>query len=79
MGCAVTAAIAFSSTPILAVSLNQTAVLAAAFLSTVSLAFLAAWGVLGKVERQFYEGWDVPLRNLPQKKVISRLLLLYHN
>jgi hypothetical protein len=67
MGCAVTAAIAFSSTPILTLLLNQTAVLAA--LSTaVSLAFLAAWGGLGKLERQFYQGQDVPLRNLPEKK-----------
>jgi phenylpropionate dioxygenase-like ring-hydroxylating dioxygenase large terminal subunit len=67
MGCAVTAAIAFSSTPILTLLLNQTALLAA--LSTaVSLAFLAAWGGLGKLERQFYQGQDVPLRNLPEKK-----------
>ena len=67
MGCAVTAAIAFSSAPILTLLLNQTAVLAA--LSTaVSLAFLAAWGGLGKLERQFYQGQDVPLRNLPEKK-----------
>jgi hypothetical protein len=36
--------------------------------SAVSLAFLAASGGLGKLERQFYEGWDVPLRNLPHKK-----------
>ena len=67
MGCGVSAAISFSSTPILTLLLNQTAVLAA--LSTaVSLAFLAAWGGLGKLERQFYQGQDVPLRNLPEKK-----------
>ena len=67
MGCAVGAAIAFSSTPILTLFFNQTAVLAA--LSTaVSLALFAAWGGLGKLERQFYEGQDVPLRNLPEKK-----------
>ena len=68
MGCALIAVIAFSSTPILTVSLNQTAILAAALSSAVSLAFLAASGGLGKLERQFYEGWDVRLRNLPQKK-----------
>jgi phenylpropionate dioxygenase-like ring-hydroxylating dioxygenase large terminal subunit len=67
MGCAVGAAIAFSSTSILTLFLNQTAVLAA-ISTAVSLTFLAAWGGLGKLERQFYEGQDVPLRNLPEKK-----------
>jgi len=68
MGCALIVAIAFFGTPILAVFLNQTAVLAAASFKSVSLAFFAAWGGLGKLERQFYEGWDVPVRNLPHKK-----------
>lgn len=68
MGCAVGAAIAFSSTPILSLWLNQTAILAVALSSAVSLALFAAWGGLGKLERQFYEGLDVPQRNLPEKK-----------
>ncbi len=68
MGCAVGAAIAFSITPILTLWLNQTAVLAAALSSVVSLALLAAWGGLGKLEKQFYEGWDAPLRNSPEKR-----------
>ena len=53
---------------VLAVCLNQTAVLAVALSTAASVALFAAWGGLGKLERQFYEGWDVPLRNLPQKK-----------
>ncbi len=68
MGCTVSAAIAWVSAPILAVCLNQTAILAVAFSSVVSVALFAAWAGLGKLERQFYEGWDVPLRNLPEKK-----------
>ena len=68
IGCLVTAAIAFSSTPILTLLLNQTSVLAAALSTAVSLASLGVWGGLGKLERQFYEGRDVPPRNLPEKK-----------
>jgi phenylpropionate dioxygenase-like ring-hydroxylating dioxygenase large terminal subunit len=68
IGCIVTAAIAFSSSPILTLWLNQTSVLAAALSTTVTLASLALWGGLGKLEKQFYEGRDVPPRNLPEKK-----------
>jgi hypothetical protein len=68
IGSVVTAAIAFSSTPILTFWLNQTAVLAAALSTAVTLASFAVWGGLGKLERQFYEGRDVPPRNFPQKK-----------
>jgi hypothetical protein len=67
MGCAVGAAIAWVSTPFLAVCLNQTAVLGVALSSAVSLALFAGWGGLGKLERQFDESWGVPLRNLPEK------------
>lgn len=66
MGCALSA-IAWGSTPILAVCLNQTAVLAVALSTAVSLAWFAVWGGLGKLERPFDEGWDVPVRNLPEK------------
>ncbi|NEQ22172.1 MAG: Rieske 2Fe-2S domain-containing protein [Microcoleus sp. SIO2G3] len=72
IGCLVTAAIAFSSTPILTLWLNQTSVLAAALATAVSLASLGVWGRLGKLERQFYEGRDVPPRNLPEKKSIGK-------
>jgi len=68
MGCAVSAAISWVSTPILAVCLNQTAILPVALSTAVSVALFAVWGGLGKLERQFYEGQDVPPRNLPDKK-----------
>ncbi len=68
MGLALTAAIAWASTPLVVLSFEQTAFLAAALSTTVSLASLAAWAGLLKLERQFYEGRDVPPRNLPEKK-----------
>ncbi|MBW4541275.1 MAG: Rieske 2Fe-2S domain-containing protein [Myxacorys chilensis ATA2-1-KO14] len=34
----------------------------------VALSAIALWFGLGKLERQFYEGRSVPLRNLPEKK-----------
>lgn len=67
MGLAVTAAIALSTTPLLAVSLGETAVKAVAFSTAVILTCLAAWLGLGKLERQFYEGRHLPPRNLPEK------------
>lgn len=68
MGFALTAAIAWSTAPLLSLSLGQASVLAVAFSTTVSLASAAAWLWLGSLERQLYEGRDVPLRNLPEKK-----------
>lgn len=68
MGFALTAAIAWSTTPLLSLSLGQTPVLAVALSTTVSLACTAAWLWLASLERQFYEGRDVPPRNLPEKK-----------
>ncbi|HEY9727333.1 MAG TPA: Rieske 2Fe-2S domain-containing protein [Chroococcales cyanobacterium] len=68
MGCVVTAASAWSITPLLAISLHQTSILVAAVSTTVSLVCLATWLGLAKLERQFYEGRDVPPRNLPEKK-----------
>jgi hypothetical protein len=35
--------------------------------TTVSLVFGVIWLGLGKLERQFYNGRDVPPRNLPEK------------
>ncbi|HBB34309.1 MAG TPA: cell death suppressor protein Lls1 [Cyanobacteria bacterium UBA8803] len=67
MGCAFTAAIAVSFTPMLTFWLNYTAILPA-LLTVVSLVSLAAWAGLGKLERQFYQGRNVPPRNLPLKK-----------
>ena len=68
MGFALTAAIAWSTAPLVLLFLDQASVLAVALSSTVSLACTAAWLWLTSLERQFYEGRDVPPRNLPEKK-----------
>ncbi len=68
IGLAVTGAIAFASTPLLALSLNEIAILVTAISTTVSLTCFAAWGGLASLERQFYKGRDIPPRNLPEKK-----------
>lgn len=68
IGCATIAAIAWAITPLVAFSFDQIAVLVAALSTTVSLASLAAWAGLGKLERQLYEGREVPPRNLPEKQ-----------
>ena len=68
MGLALTAAIAWSTAPLLSLSLGQASVLAVAFSTTVSLASAVSWLWLGWLERQLYEGRDVPLRNLAEKK-----------
>jgi phenylpropionate dioxygenase-like ring-hydroxylating dioxygenase large terminal subunit len=67
-GLAVTAAIAFVSTPLMALFLEQRGFLSAILASTVSLASLAAWGWLGTFLRRFYTGREIPPRNLPEKK-----------
>jgi phenylpropionate dioxygenase-like ring-hydroxylating dioxygenase large terminal subunit len=64
---AIAAALVWATTPLL-VSLGQTAVLASSLSTTVILVFGATWLGLGKLERQFYQGRDVPPRNLPEKK-----------
>jgi hypothetical protein len=68
MGLAVTAALAWATAPLLSLSLGETAILAAAISTTVILSCGAAWLKLGKLEKQFYNGRDVPPRNLPEKK-----------
>jgi phenylpropionate dioxygenase-like ring-hydroxylating dioxygenase large terminal subunit len=67
-GLAVSAAIAWATTPLLALSLGKTAVLAVALSTTVILGCGAAWLGLGKLVKQFYDGRAVPPRNLPEKK-----------
>lgn len=68
MGLAITAAIAWATSPLLSISLGETSVLAVVLSTTVSLSCIAGWLGLGKLEKQFYQGRDVPPRNLPEKK-----------
>ena len=65
-GCAVMAAIAGATTPLITLFWGE-AVLAAVS-TTGILALGATWFGLGKLEKRFYQGRDVPLRNLPEKK-----------
>lgn len=67
-GTAIAAAIAWSITPLLAVSLGDSAFLAVAVSTLFSLSCGGAWLGLGKLKRNFYQGEDVPARNLTQKK-----------
>ncbi|MBD0344105.1 MAG: Rieske 2Fe-2S domain-containing protein [Coleofasciculus sp. Co-bin14] len=67
MGFAIIAALAWASTPLIALLFDETVVLAATLSTAVSLASLAVWRGLASLERQFYEGRDVPPRNLPEK------------
>ncbi len=68
MWSAVTAGFAWATAVLVALALGKTAVLAAALSTVAILACGAAWLGLGKLENQFYNGRDVPLRNLPEKK-----------
>ena len=61
---AITVAIAIAIIPLLAV-LGETSFLASFFSTAVILVLGATWLGLGKLERQLYEGRNVPLRNLP--------------
>jgi phenylpropionate dioxygenase-like ring-hydroxylating dioxygenase large terminal subunit len=65
---AIISAIAWSILPLIALSMGQSAVLPVAIATGLLLLFGAAWLGLGKLERRFYEGQHIPLRNLPEKK-----------
>ncbi len=67
IGVAVTGAIAWAIVPLLALFFGETATLAAALSTLVTLLSGAAWLGLGKLEQRLYKGRDVPPRNLPEK------------
>ena len=60
-------AIAWATTPFLALTHSDNIVLAAV-MTMASLFLGAAWFGLGKLEKRFDFGRDVPPRNLPQKR-----------
>jgi phenylpropionate dioxygenase-like ring-hydroxylating dioxygenase large terminal subunit len=66
-GCGLLAAIAWAVTSLLALSLGQVALPTVALLTLTILAFGAAWLGLGKLESKFYEGREIPPRNLPER------------
>ena len=65
IGVVVTAAIAWVTIPFLTLLQRETTVLAVVS-TTVFLVFGVVWFRLSKLEKQFYEGRDVPPRNLPE-------------
>lgn len=67
VGMAVTAALAWILTPLLAIAFSKTATLVVALLTLAVLISGGIWVGLGKLERQFYQGREVPPRNLPEK------------
>ncbi|MGA9379179.1 MAG: cell death suppressor protein Lls1, partial [Phormidium sp.] len=67
LGLGVGVAFAWTITPIIALLLNQKAVLPTALLTLLSLAFGAVWLYLGKLEKRFYQGENIPRRNMLEK------------
>lgn len=57
-------AIAWTITPIIAVLLNEKALLPTALLTLLSLIFGAVWLYLGKLEKRFFQGDNIPPRNM---------------
>ena len=53
--------------PPLALSLGKNAAVGSFLLTGLALVLGAAWLWLGRLEKQFYQGREVPLRNLPEK------------
>ena len=65
---AVAAVVAWIITPTLIVILKYTPVWFIASLTLVSLIGAVIWWQLGRLEQKFYQGQNIPLRNLPDKK-----------
>jgi phenylpropionate dioxygenase-like ring-hydroxylating dioxygenase large terminal subunit len=64
LGLGVGVAFAWTITPIIAVLLNQKAILPTALLTGLSLSLGAVWLYLGKLEKRFYQGENIPPRNI---------------
>lgn len=65
---AILAAIAWITAPLLTVIASENTVPTVAISTGITLVLSALWWGLGKLERRFYEGRDIPPRNLPEKK-----------
>ena len=65
---AIVAVVAWIITPMLIVILSQPSLWFVASLTIVSLICAGIWWQLGKLEKKFYRGRDIPPRNLPEKK-----------
>jgi phenylpropionate dioxygenase-like ring-hydroxylating dioxygenase large terminal subunit len=67
MGVAVVGAIAWAIIPLLALFFGETATLGATVSTAVALLSGVTWFGLGRLEKRFYKGRDVPPRNVPEK------------
>ncbi|MGK7938528.1 MAG: Rieske 2Fe-2S domain-containing protein [Xenococcaceae cyanobacterium] len=65
---AIVAVVAWIITPMLIVLLNNSSLWFVASLTILSLICAGIWWQLGKLEKKFYRGRDIPPRNLPEKK-----------
>lgn len=68
LGIAIVGAIAWATLPLLTFILDKPSILLAILSTVIPLIAGAAWLWLGRLERQLYEGREVPLRNLPERK-----------
>lgn len=60
--------VVWAITPISMVSWNQPSLWSVASLTIASLICVGIWWQLGRLENKFYQGRDIPPRNLPEKK-----------
>ena len=67
LGAGAAAFLAWILIPLLVLGLGQTAILAVIIASAITLLFGTTWFFLGKLERRFYDGRDIPPRNRPEK------------
>lgn len=67
MGVAVVGAIAWAIIPLLALFFGETTTLGATVSTAVALLSGVTWFGLGRLEKRFYKGRDVPPRNVPEK------------
>jgi phenylpropionate dioxygenase-like ring-hydroxylating dioxygenase large terminal subunit len=67
VGVAVLAAFIWTITPLLMLVFGQTSLLAVIASTLTVLIAGSIWFGLGKLERQFYQGREIPPRNLPEK------------
>jgi hypothetical protein len=67
-GMGIIGAIAWAMLPIVTLTVGKSSILSAIVSGIILLAAGGVWIWLGKLERQFYEGQEVPSRNIPGKK-----------
>jgi phenylpropionate dioxygenase-like ring-hydroxylating dioxygenase large terminal subunit len=67
LGVGIISAIAWATIPLFFFFVGETNLLAAALTTSTFLALGATWLTLGKLEKQFYKGREVPPRNQPEK------------